>query len=146
MRILFWNSITYCKEKNVHPILTGIYTAFIQTTVYYPIEQIKIQKMIHNQSALNAFNQKNLTKGFVLTLLRNMGFTIVLTSCIHNNNDSYYQGAIGGFMGSILTHPLDSLKTWYQAGNKNYPIQWSINDYYKARYFINFNECWMDCI
>lgn len=88
MRILFWNSITYCKEKNVHPILAGIYTASIQTTVGYPIEQIKIQKMIHNQSALNAFNQKNLTKGFVLTLLRNMGFTIVLTSCIHNNDDS----------------------------------------------------------
>ena len=41
--------------------------------------------MIHNQSA---FNQTNLTKGFLLTLLRNMGFTIVLISCIHNNDDS----------------------------------------------------------
>ena len=88
--------------------------------------------MIHNQSA---FNQTNLTKGFLLTLLRNMGFTIVLTSCIHNNDDSMIRGAIGGFMGSILTHPLDSLKTWYQAGNKNYPIQWNINDYYKGWYF-----------
>ena len=119
------------------PILAGIYTASIQTNVDYPIEQ----KIIHNQSALNAFNQKNLTKSFVLTLLRNMGFTIVLTSCIHNNDDSMIRCAIGGFMGSILTHPLDSLKTWYQAGNKNYPIQWIINDYYKAKYFISLYKC-----
>ena len=135
MRILFWNSIIYCKEKNINPILAGIYTGSIKSILDYPIEQIKIQKMIHNQSALNAFNQTNLTKGFVLTLLRNMGFTIVLTSCIHNNDDSMIRGAIGGFMGSILTHPLDSLKTWYQAGNKNYPIQWKLNDYYKGWYF-----------
>jgi hypothetical protein len=74
MRILFWNTITYCKEKNMNPILVGIYTVSIQTTVDYPIEQIKIQKMIHNQSVLNAFNQTNLSKGFVLTLLRNIGF------------------------------------------------------------------------
>ena len=135
MRILFWNSIIYCKEQNIHPILAGIYIGSIKSILDYPLEQIKIQKMIHNQSALNAFNQKNLTKGFALTLLRNMGFTIVLTSCIRNNDDSMIHGAIGGFMGSILTHPLDSLKTWYQAGNKNYPIQWSINDYYKGWYF-----------
>jgi len=135
MRILFWNSIIYCKEKNINPILAGIYTGSIKSILDYPIEQIKIQKMIHNQSALNAFNQKNLTKGFLLTLLRNMGFTIVLTSCIYNNDDSMIRGAIGGFMGSILTHPLDSLKTWYQAGNKNYPIQWKLNNYYKAWYF-----------
>jgi hypothetical protein len=68
MRILFWNSIIYCKEQNIHPILAGIYTCSIKSILDYLIEQIKIQKMIHNQSALNAFNQTNLTKDFVLTL------------------------------------------------------------------------------
>jgi len=135
MRILFWNSITYFKERNIHPILAGVYTASIQTTIDYPIEQMKIQKMIHNQSPLKAFKQKNLMKGFGLTLSRNMGFAMVLNSCIHNKDGSYYHGAIGGFMGAVLTHPLDSLKTWYQAGNHHYPKNWKFNDYYKGWYF-----------
>ena len=38
-------------------------------------------------------------------------------------------GAVGGFAGSLLTHPLDSLKTWYQAGNKNFPKSWTLKRY-----------------
>ena len=122
MRILFWNSINYFKEIGYNPILAGLCTAVVQTSVDYPIEQIKIQRMIHNNhSILAAFTQPNLLKGYTLTLSRNIGFAVLLNCCIDGHDGSYYHGALGGFIGSVITHPIDSLKTWYQAGNVNYP-------------------------
>ena len=130
MRILFWNSINYFKEIGYNPILAGLCTAVVQTSVDYPIEQIKIQRMIHNNhSILAAFTQPNLLKGYTLTLSRNIGFAVLLNCCIDGHDGSYYHGALGGFIGSVITHPIDSLKTWYQAGNVNYPRHWTLSNY-----------------
>lgn len=116
MRILFWNSISYFKEQGYNFILAGVCTAIIQTTVDYPIEQIKVQRMINdNHSILAAFRQPNLLKGYGFTLGRNIGFAVILNSCIDGQDGSHYHGALGGFLGSVITHPIDSLKTWYQA-------------------------------
>lgn len=130
MRVLFWNSITYFREVGFNPILAGLCTAVVQTTVDYPIEQVKIQKMIHNNHCVrSAFSQPNLMKGFSLTLSRNVGFAVILNCCIDGQDGSFYHGAVGGFVGSVLTHPIDSLKTWYQAGNTSYPSHWSVANY-----------------
>lgn len=132
MRILFWNSIDYFKSNGYHPVMAGLYTACIQTTIDYPIEQIKIQKMIHNKIS---FFKPGLIPGFTFTLLRNSGFAIILNSILSHDPNSYYLGAVGGFLGAIITHPLDSLKTHYQSGNSIYPKHWTFNDYYKGWYF-----------
>lgn len=149
MRMLFWNSITFFKENGYKPISAGILTASIQTLVDYPIEQIKIQKMINNSSIKNAFLNSNIYTGFSLTLTRNIGFAVVLNKVIDGKDGSYYHGAIGGFAGAVLTHPLDSLKTWYQSNNNTYPKHWTYNDYYKGWYFragislISMNIGWL---
>lgn len=149
MRVLFWNSITYFKENGYNPISSGILTASIQTIVDYPIEQIKIQKMINNSSVKNAFINSNIYKGFSITLCRNIGFAVILNKVIDKKDGSYYHGAIGGFAGAVLTHPLDSLKTWYQSNNNNYPTHWTYKDYYKGWYFragislISMNVGWL---
>jgi len=132
MRILFWNSITYFKEKGYHPVMAGIYTAFIQTSVDFPIEQIKTQKMLkNNHNIMSAFRQPGLPYGFGANLSRNMGFAVVLNCIIDGHDGSYYHGALGGFLGAVLTQPLDSLKTWYQAGNSTYP-NWQVQNYFRG--------------
>ena len=46
MRVLFWNSLEYFKNKGFNPYHSAIFTSLIQTTVDYPIEQIKTQKKL----------------------------------------------------------------------------------------------------
>lgn len=133
MRILFWNSITYFKERGYNPILAGILTAMIQTSVDFPIEQVKTQKMLkNNHSILSAFQQPGLVKGFSANLGRNIGFAIVLNCCIDGHDGSYYHGAVGGFFGSLLTQPADSLKTYFQAGNSSPPSHWTMANYWRG--------------
>jgi hypothetical protein len=51
------------------------------------------------------------------------------------NEKSYVNAAIGGFIGAIITHPIDSLKTWYQYQNNSlYPKHWSFRNYYNGWY------------
>jgi Mitochondrial carrier protein len=133
MRILFWNSITYFKERGFDPVTAGSLTALVQTSVDYPIEQLKTQMMLHNKSCIrSAFKKPNLFTGYMYNLSRNMGFAIVLNLCIDGHDGSYYHGALGGFLGAIITHPLDSLKTWYQAGNHHYPSHWKLTHYWSG--------------
>ena len=49
--------------------------------------------------------------------------------------ESIYYGAIGGFTASLLTHPFDSLKTWYMSGNKSFPIKWTFENYMRGWYY-----------
>jgi hypothetical protein len=86
-------------------ILTGFLTAIVQTSVDFPVEQIKIQKMVNdNHNILSAFRQPNLMKGFHLTLSRNIGFAVILNCCIDGQEQSHYHGALGGFLGDILVY------------------------------------------
>lgn len=133
MRIVFWNAITYFKDLGYSPVVAGFLTAVVQTSVDFPVEQIKIQKMINNNhSVFSAFRQPNLMIGFSLTLSRNIGFAVILNSCIDGQELSQYHGALGGFLGSVCTHPIDSLKTWYQAGNTNFPTHWKVSNYFNG--------------
>ena len=133
MRVLFWNSITYFKQQGYSPILAGLYTACIQTSVDFPIEQIKTQKMLkNNHNLLAAFRQPGMIPGFGANLGRNVGFAIVLNCCIDGHDGSYYHGALGGFLGAVLTQPLDSLKTFYQTGNTTFPREWTASNYFRG--------------
>jgi len=127
LRIIYWNSINYFSKKKYNPILTGTYTAFLQTLVDYPIEQIKINQMLNKKVIFNPM-------GYISLLSRNTIFAVGFTISIDSIENKNYSGAVGGLVGSLLSHPIDSLKTYYQAGNKSFPKKWKFNNYMKGWY------------
>jgi len=133
MRFIFWNSLEYFKNKNFNSLQSAILTSIIQTTIDYPVEQIKTQQILKKNlkkgDLLKSFNYKSSIPAFNFHLIRNMGFAICFNKIIHLDTESLYYGAIGGFVGSILTQPMDSLKTWYQIGNTKFPKHWLSKHY-----------------
>lgn len=117
-RIVFWNILGYCQNKNLNPIKTGIIVASSQTLLDYPFEQIKIQRMINQTSVRKAFVGPTIIPGFSATLSRNIGFAIILNYAISLNDKSPIYSGIGGFLGALVTHPLDTLKTHFQHNKK----------------------------
>jgi hypothetical protein len=137
MRLIFWCTQDFSEEylkktqynKYKYAIAGGFAGAF-QTIVDYPIEQIKIRKMIFKDSYNVIFNDiinsKNLVPGFSFTLFRNIGFAILFNHNLKNNlttHDSYYHNfmiaAGSGFLASMLTQPLDYFKTIIQSNKTN---------------------------
>lgn len=129
MRILFWCSLDYFNSNGFSPVSSAFLTSVLQTVIDYPIEQIKTQRMVNNKKFYNSFENINFKLAILPHLLRNIGFTISVYSIIQFDQNSTYHAGIGGFIGSILTQPLDNLKTWYQSGNINYPKHWKLNNY-----------------
>jgi hypothetical protein len=135
MRFIFWNSLEFFKNKKFSSLQSGILTSIVQTTIDYPIEQIKTKQILNNTTILNSFFSPkckcniNIISAFNFHLIRNMGFAVCFNKIIQLDNDSLYYGAVGGFVGSVLTQPFDSLKTWYQVGNMKYPKHWSAKHY-----------------
>ena len=129
MRIIFWCSLDNFNSNGYNPIVSGCLTSIIQTSIDYPIEQIKTQRMVHNKKILESFKNLNFLGAITTHLFRNIGFAIIVNSTISMNRDSNYHAAIGGFVGSILTQPFDNLKTWYQSGNKKFPKHWKLKNY-----------------
>ena len=132
MRIIFWNSLDYFKKKGFNVYNAAIITSLIQTSVDYPIEQAKTQKIINNNNFLNSFQGIKISHALSTHLIRNMGFAVCVNAIIQKNPDSFYYGAFGGFLGSLITQPFDSLKTWYQSGYQKYPNHWNFNNYMKG--------------
>ena len=64
--------------------------------------------------------------GFHSTLYRNIGFAISLNCFIHIENDkesdveNFFRAAMGALVGSVLTQPLDYIKTQLQMTNPKY--------------------------
>ena len=129
MRILFWTSLDKFNKMGYSPVTSAMLTSFIQTTIDYPIEQIKTKRMIHNEKFIDSFKNINFKGAIIPHLFRNIIFAICVNKIIQINPDSNYHAAIGGFIGSVLTQPLDNLKTWYQSGNLNFPKKWNYTNY-----------------
>tara|TARA_Y100001960_G_C14564641_1_gene772625 strand:+ start:52 stop:840 length:789 start_codon:yes stop_codon:yes gene_type:complete len=97
-------------------VLAGCIGGSCQTIIDNPIEILKI-KMMTNQK----FKMKELiqNRGFSATLCRNVGFAICISSlCFGKERRSdlhnFGYSALGGLMGSVLTQPLDYVKTQQQ--------------------------------
>jgi len=149
MRFLFWNSLDYFKTNNFNVYSSSILTAIIQTTIDYPIEQIKTQQIINNKKIRNCFQGIDIYKASFAHLSRNVIFTTCFSVIIQQNLDSFYYGAFGGLVGSFVTQPLDTLKTWYQSGRKYYPTHWKLKHYMTGWHyrcsgsFISMNIGWV---
>ena len=128
MRVLYWgvqnNSNIYLKKnfnlKNSERlILSGTIAGIMQTIIDNPIENIKIKMMTDNKISILSIIKKSKYPGFYITSLRNAGFAICVNVAINykeniNNSNTFLLGAFGGFIGSVLTQPLDYLKTEIQ--------------------------------
>jgi hypothetical protein len=134
MRIFFWNSINYCNSKKLNSIQTGIITSFFETIIDYPVEQAKTQKMLYNKPYIQSFNNINIKYAFSTQYIRNALFAIIISSTFFSESDksknySIIQTIFGTSIATIISHPFDSLKTWYQCGNHNYPKHWKTYNY-----------------
>ena len=137
MRLIFWCtqdiSEEYLNKKSFgisKYALAGGFAGTCQTFVDYPIEQIKIRRMIYKDNYSNIFKDfvksNNLVKGFTFTLFRNIGFASIFNFILKNNiknYDSFYHNFLvaagSGFMASIITQPFDYFKTIIQSNTKN---------------------------
>lgn len=110
MRMLFWTSKEYFQKKyyfdKYKNIKTGFMVAMFQTTIDFPVEQIKINKMIKN-------TRPSYSLGYLSLLSRNIIFASVAFSVLDFNN-SIYSPFVAGFIASLTSHPFDTLKTHYQ--------------------------------
>ncbi len=143
MRLTFWGVQGNCNEylkryemadKN-RLILAGMLGGSAQTLIDNPIETMKIRQMT---STINSYKTMNnvLFSGFKPTLARNVLFAGILNYTINitpsdNYGVHFLKGAVGGFIGSVITQPLDYIKTEQQrlVKNKRSIIDIIIKDY-----------------
>ena len=127
MRLIFWgvqgNCNEYLQQYNISDtkrlILSGIIGGTAQTLVDNPIETIKIRQMTSVNKSYNI--SKNLSNnilfvGFGPTLVRNSLFAAIFNYTVNisqseNYGINFIKGAIGGFIASIITQPIDYIKT-----------------------------------
>jgi hypothetical protein len=128
------NYKNYKMSKNIQSIVIPFFAGFAQTLVDTPVEILKMNKVM---KVKNTFYYT----GFVPHFYRNFIFVL----CVYNfkqlgssnsnlGTNSYlgtaFYGAIGGVVGSYMSHPLDTIKTCIQS---NRPHQhFTFNDYMRG--------------
>ena len=141
MRFVFWgvqdNSYNYYYNYNNNKLYSGIFAGITggicQTIIDNPIEILKI-KMITNQSIQLQDLVQN--RGFKATLIRNTGFAICISSMCFNksentNIEKFCYSATAGIIGSIITQPIDYVKTLQQRSNDTRTIYNILVDTFK---------------
>lgn len=152
MRCLFWCSQSsinnYLKTNNIQHKLNFLYVgtgcAFIQTLIDSPIENMKMKLLagekIQVKNILNC-------KGFAPNLYRNIVFASTFSyfsysEKIKNTKETFLYSLIGGLTGSIISQPLDYVKTIKQKTCKSYYKNTLISDmntFNMIKYFIKVN-------
>jgi hypothetical protein len=123
MRFVFWgvqgNSNEYFKNYKINDtnrlILSGIIGGSAQTLIDSPIETMKIRQII-NGTKTYIPHKSIFFIGFIPTLYRNTLFAAILNYTVNispsDNYATYFlKGAFGGLIASIITQPLDYIKT-----------------------------------
>lgn len=129
---LFFQDIlnSYFYQNKYKFFIVPLGASFAQTIFDTPVEILKINKIMN-------VNNTFLYKGFIPHFTRNM---IFLTSVYNfrqyaknKNNDiithSLY-GAIGGIIGSYISHPFDTIKTLIQSNQKRNNMK--LYDYFRG--------------
>ena len=130
MRLVFWgvqkntyDTLQITKKYTDYQcsIIAGIIGGSAQTIIDNPIENIKTRQM--NNQIVQLKDIKNMP-GFRSHLLRNIVFCLPITLLCFNNEsksniNNFFMSSFSAFIGSILTQPLDYIKTYQQTGNKN---------------------------
>jgi len=130
MRLVFWGmqDTTSCYlfyQKINTPfnfLIIGSISAFCQTIIDNQIEQLKIAQITNKKFAIK--NLITTFNGFQPTLYRNMIFASSISYFCFNKkltttHEKIIYPMIGSFIGTILSQPLDYVKTIKQSTNCN---------------------------
>lgn len=117
MRMTFWTTLDYLKINKYNNFIIPLIASTTQTLIDLPIEQSKISQM-NNKPFY--YIPKNFNKGCISHYLRNIIFAYGFFTSTIFINDPFSAGLIGGGIGAIISHPFDSLKTYYQTNGNNY--------------------------
>jgi hypothetical protein len=127
------NKSKYKINKTMQSIIIPLCAGFTQTLVDTPIEVIKMNRVMHLKNKL-------LYKGFIPHFYRNFIFVLSVYNFkqlgVDNGmvGNSYLQtamyGAVGGVVGSYVSHPLDTIKTCIQT-NRPYK-HFIMKDYFRG--------------
>ena len=114
----------YQISKNIQSIIIPLCAGFFQTLLDTPVENMKMNQVMKMK---NRFLYKELYKGFVSHFNRNFIFVLcvynfkqfgISKSNMYGKSNRYFDtalyGAIGGLVGSYVSHPLDTIKTCIQ--------------------------------
>ena len=135
MRLVYWSTMVKMTKvvKNQHVVIAyvvpGLVAGSVQTLLDNPIEVTKIQlmtkgsKMPTNLNVMSITGIKNLYAGFSSTIIRNSIFAVCVSSTVkkfgQKKENKFAAGAVGGFVGSLLSHPFDVTKTELQRYKNN---------------------------
>ena len=124
-RSTFLFTSDYLKKKNINIFIIPFISGAIQTIVDTPVENLKM-RAINNHTNLKLF------RGYIPHSARNIIFigSVIL---MKERNESIYSGAIGGVIGSYISHPLDTIKTRIQSYQ---PYKIIIKDFFTKELFI----------
>lgn len=113
MRTIFWTSMDISQRKfNCNAMQAGVVAGMAQSIIDIPTENMRISRLTSNLDA-KAFNISFLYRGAYLHLLRNVMYACGV-SC-GQDEFGFLGAAAGAVIGSIASHPIDTLKTRAQA-------------------------------
>ena len=121
MRTTFWISsefanstlVDYSISKLKKLLFSSNFTAFSQTLIDCPIENIKISSINNNKLYL-----KNIYRGFLPNFYRNSIFATSVLFFNQKINNNFISAGVGGFLGCIISQPIDYIKTLRQSNHK----------------------------
>lgn len=133
MRFTFWgvqdHTNCYLNKNGIHSykndVISGCMAGSFQTLIDNPIEILKIQSISNKKVSFKEIIFNNY--GFTATLFRNIGFAVCMTTIgTHNKSDNNFNNfcvtAIAGGVASLITQPLDYVKTQLQRTKTKKPI------------------------
>ena len=125
VRFTFWGTQTYIQsilkkyniQTNYNFMFVGTGAACMQSIVDTPIEIAKIALMTEKRKTLPQISE--LSKGFGPTLFRNILFANCVSYCCyhmkgkysHKKMETLISAGLGGLVGSVISQPLDYIKT-----------------------------------